>query len=433
MPRIYLYEGSEIFGFFLVISVLLLLAINLFKIPNTRFPQVALINGIIFYPLLYVGLIFSLGIPIQLHSPNNIQDLYVTVSRYFLFSVFWVIGTIFGSKKTIIKGSYIEKKNALNINIRIFSFAITLPIILELFINYFSSDGLQNSYVVGGDSYFEGASGISEYVASGLAILLVSLDKKRLFLIDYFALIAGVINTALGIKAAGSILIIFALLRITNFYINFNSYSKVKYYVVRILYLSSIFILTGIISLLNFLRCGASLACKAVALNISQASELFNTNMSISREVPFFGFGLEDPILYFKSLILLAIPTKITNLPAVYNPSLPYSRMIENGYHVGGGGSLDSHLISSFGNFLGLSIAFSLIFFLGYITTNIGSEIKLFSLRINSLFILNVICLLSVRFFYYDPVSVLVRTIPFGIIFYLLSNYILQLLPRKQI
>ena len=93
-------------------------------------------------------------------------------------------------------------------------------------------------------------------------------------------------------------------------------------------------------------------------LTISQASELINTNISISREAPLLGFGMEDPYLYFTSLIKLALPTKLTNLPAVYNPALPYSRMIDLGYHVGGGGSLDSHFIYAFGSIFGVLISF---------------------------------------------------------------------------
>ncbi len=431
----YIY-GSYLIGIFLIISVLFLLIYSLNKIPTNSFTQVAIINTVIFHPLIFIGIVFAAGAPIQIYYPSNLSDFYISLSRYFLFSCFWILGILNGSRKFIKKPNFKINKKPLNFNGKIFSFAIAVPILIELFRSLFFSEGLTNSYLLGGDFFYEGASGLTEYIAPGLALYLISNKKRKFLFLDYLCLASGLINILLGAKSNGVIVIIFSIIRISQVYLDFDLSKSKSFLSPRFIFLSSMLSLTGATTLLNFLRCGLyglDLNCRGLMLTISQASELINTNIAISREAPLLGFGMEDPYLYFISLIKLALPTKLTNLPAVYNPALPYIRIIDKGYHAGGGGSLDSHFIYAFGSIFGVLISFSLIYILGYLSTCPEIIFKIYKLRISSILITYVLCLLSVRFFYYDPISVVIRTFPVGILLYFLSDYCLKFLPRKSL
>ena len=153
MSSVSLIYGSSLIGFFLIISVLFLLIYSLNKIPTNSFTQVAIINTVVFHPLLFIGVVFVAGAPIQIYYPNNLRDFYISLSRYFLFSCFWILGILNGSRTFIKKPNFKIDKKPLNFEGKIFSFAIAVPILIELIRSLFFSKGLTNSYIFGGDFF----------------------------------------------------------------------------------------------------------------------------------------------------------------------------------------------------------------------------------------------------------------------------------------
>ena len=431
------------YGFILLLFALIIFFQSIKIIPSDRFPLAMSMSFIFYYPLIYMGVVFSLGIPIQIHSPNNSTDLFITIFRY-CFTVFiWFLGLYFGSLKFNKNKNKNKNYNSnwdtkgINIKGKLLTFVVAIPLLIEILINIIKSKGLQNSYLLGGGDYYTGASGLSEYIAISLGLtLLVNKNKRKIMFLDIVAGIGAVINFMLGVKAAGAVLFLYLTIRLSNIYLIDILNRKKNNLIYRIYFIIYFLTITLSISFANLLRCvskvGQLNSCLGVIFSISQSSELFNTNMSISRETPFLGFGLSDPISYAKSLIMLMLPSQISGIKASLNNALPYKRMIENGYHVGGGGSIDSHFINSFGIVIGIIFSSLVIFFISYAATSTLKIIKIGNLKINILFLVYALSLLSIRFFYYDPISVLIRTIPIGLLFYILLNNLFGIFPTKK-
>ena len=81
--------GSSLVGLTLIILTSFFIFFSLYKIPLEKFSVVMLSSILIYYPILYIGVCFLIGIPIQIHDPNNLNDLYITILRYSFFSLFW--------------------------------------------------------------------------------------------------------------------------------------------------------------------------------------------------------------------------------------------------------------------------------------------------------------------------------------------------------
>ena len=434
------FTADKNLGILLLIFSLAILFASLKIIPSKRYPLAMAMSFIFYYPLIYMGLLFSFGVPIQIHNPNNASDLFITIFRY-CFSVFvWFLGLYFGSIKY-----YRDYRNdqeweikGINIKSKLLTFVVAIPLLIEILINLLTSKGLQNSYLLGGDDYFTGASGLSEYIAVSLALsLLVCKDIKKIMFLDIVAIFGAVVNFMLGIKAAGAVLFLYSTIRFSNIYLVPLLDRKNNGLNYRIYFVLYFFFFTLSVSFANLLRCASKVgqltSCLGVVFSISQSSELFNTNMSITRESPVLGFGLSNPISYIKSLLTLTLPSQISGIPASYNEALPYMRMIENGYHVGGGGSLESHFINGLGLYIGTIFSSLILFFISYVATSKLIIIKIGKLKINTLFLVYSIALLSIRFFYYDPISVLIRTIPIGLLFYIFINNFFEIFPKKKL
>lgn len=430
--------GSSLFGLTLTIFTIFLIFYTFYKIPLEKFSVVMLSSILIYYPILYVGICFSIGIPIQIHDPNNLNDLYITILRYSFFSLFWFLGVLKGCSKSLIKnsGRSLSEIKPINISGSISYYAAFMILLLELFLNLKNSGGIGNSYLLGGNKFFFASSGLSEYIALSLAVSLIYLKNKKINFLDLFVFVVALINIILGLKAAASLLVIYLLIRFSNYIAFVNKLIFKKEIFFRLTFLATVLLFIFFINFANLFRCvarfGGYLGCRIQMFSISQASELLNTNISITRDLNYLGEGLSYPLSYIKSIIILAIPSKITNIPAVYNPALPYLKMIEKGFHVGGGGSLDSHLIFAFGNVIGLILSFIIIFYIGFCFSSNSIYFKIFKLRISSELITTSIALLSIRFFYYDPISVLIRTLPIGLLLFIILNSISKIIPKKE-
>lgn len=364
--------GSSLVGLTLIILTSFFIFFSLYKIPLEKFSVVMLSSILIYYPILYIGVCFLIGIPIQIHDPNNLYDFYITIIRYSFFSLFWFLGVLKGSSKTFIKnsGGSVSEIKPINISGSISYYAVFIIITLELFLNLKNSGGIGNSYLLGGSKFFYASSGLSEYIALSLAVSLIYLKKKKINFFDLFISVVSLINIFLGLKAAASLLVVYLLIRFGNYIAFVNKLIFKKEIFFRLTYVATVLFFIFFTKIANLFRCaalfGSYFACRIQMFSISQASELFNTNISITRDLNYLGEGLSDPLGYIKSIIILAIPSKITNIPASFNPALPYMKMFEKGMHVGGGGSLDSHLIFAFGNVIGLILSFIIIFYIGF-------------------------------------------------------------------
>lgn len=269
--------------------------------------------------------------------------------------------------------------------------------------------------------YSNNTSGLSEYLAVPLAFSLVINEKiinrfqnyrysrlQKLLLVIIIS--SGILNFLYGARSAASVIAIFGFIFLMSRTksIKIFGFSITGFSLVMLIFI----FLYSAASFVSLLRSNAFKLYSTISIiPLTTFTESLNTSVVTRylQNADAHSITLDSIITKIYNIVLIGMPQGLLGMNAALNPALPYKEISASGFHVGGGGLFTVQLQYVFGYGLGslLCILILTLLFLPF-------DLKLGSLNLRV--VKYSLILLTVRLITYDPASVVLRTIPLGLL-----------------
>ena len=287
-------------------------------------------------------------------------------------------------------------------------FIITSMYLIE-FLMVYPSISQQQSYFFGGE-YLNTTSGLSEYIAPIMAIYLIKLKKRLISFYEKSSLVLLFFIASIyffyGMRSSASVVFLFLIFIAFQFFSTGSKKYSLSITVLRsMIFPAFIFVLI----IVNMVSSSFRLALEfhnTFFPPINQFIEVLNSSVAfLSLPDALFGrFFNQDLISLLFGLFALSVPQQLFGFNAALNPLLPFKEVLST-FSAGGGGHVFIWFIYLFGPFFGCLVMY--FFFKLLFSRGIYSELICVS-----------VSLLAVRFCFYDPISVLFRTLVIGLLVY---------------